>query len=202
MPASEARGAIPDPVRRRKRQENRTGSAGCAGTEWAYLGEATPSPPILLGTPSPSSACSVHAKLGFCAGDPGAELGLGVPRGRAGARRSQGPSWGSAFPGAELGLGVPGGPSWGSAFPGAELGLGVPGEPSWGSAFPGAELGLGTPGVPDLTCLARYVAESRGIYNQALHERAVVSKRSFRKMRRNRMACCNNTCGRRGLLLR
>jgi hypothetical protein len=77
------------------------------------------------------------------------------PRSRAGARRSQGPSWGSAFPGgragarrsrgAELGLGVPRGRAGARRSRGAELGLGVPGEPSWGSAFPGAELGLGAP---------------------------------------------------------
>jgi len=47
---------------------------------------------------------------------PETELGLGVPRDRAGARCSQRPSWGSVFPETELGLGVPRG----------RAGLGVP----------------------------------------------------------------------------
>ena len=48
----------------------------------AHPGEATASPPMLLGTPSPSSALPVHAKLGFGGSERGAELGLGVPGGQ------------------------------------------------------------------------------------------------------------------------
>ena len=48
----------------------------------AHPGEATASPPRLLGTPSPSSALPVHAKLGFGGSERGAELGLGVPGGQ------------------------------------------------------------------------------------------------------------------------
>jgi len=77
------------------------GSPGtCIESRRAHSGEATVSPPMLLGTPSPTSALPVHAKLGFCAGDPGAKLGFCA-----------------GDPGAELVLGVPR----------AELGLGVPG---------------------------------------------------------------------------